>query len=317
MKYKEVEIIDLDRAFETQLEKNRQQNDVTITIKRRLQIHNDDGEYSLRMVLVVEDFRVAFYIATLANIIVVIVLTKVFTTEDYSAIIKDVFGASNVCVYFDYPPSTYVLPLLWCFPIILGFLYSAFGILRIRIAFLEKKLTKCESVLLTIVYVYMAFSVILVLESFVVQPDREKPYLMIQHTLPYLNLKIMLAALQLAVVYFGIKVSWVGLKFPRWFNIASIVHAVSLVVVSIFGTIYILNALGDMGEKGLEGKGLWWSVKSEGSIVLGEVFVNVGGMILDVIIPLIHAAYICRNGVNTHALIVAVSDNRMAAPAVL
>ena len=47
-----------------------------------------------------------------------------------------------------------------------------------------------------------------------------------------------------------------GLKFPRWFRIGSIVHCILLILGTLVSVVMILNALLDMGEKDFEGKGL-------------------------------------------------------------
>ena len=45
-------------------------------ISRRFRIDNNNGEHSLNMVLVVEDFRIAFYLGFLFIIVVGVILTK-------------------------------------------------------------------------------------------------------------------------------------------------------------------------------------------------------------------------------------------------
>ena len=59
----------------------------------------------------------------------------------------------------------------------------------------------------------------------------------------------------MAVVYFGLKVAWIGLKFPRWFIVGSIVHIILLIVSTLGANVWALNAFLDMGEKELVGKG--------------------------------------------------------------
>jgi len=110
------------------------------------------------------------------------------------------------------------------------------------------KLGRCASVLLIIIHVYVMLSAIYFGGIFTVQPDTDDPVTMIVHTLPYLNLKWGICMLQVAVVYFGIGVSWVGLDFPRWFYAGSIIHIYVHFVVNFFYTFRILNALGDMGD---------------------------------------------------------------------
>ena len=294
----------------TQAESNRESNEPIIS--RRLTIDNNNGEHSLNMVLVVEDFRVAFYSVFIFIIIVGVILTKAFTDIDHNNILVSVYGISNLCAYFDWPPSTYVLPVLWCFSLICGIVYCVTAIFRVRVACLEKKLTKREEVLLILAYVYVALSFVYFTAIFAVRPERENPTTMIVHSIPYLNFKITFCVLQVAVV-FGLKVAWVDLKFPRWFRLASIIHIPFLIVVTLAAAIWIFNALGDMGEKNLDGKGLMWSVRGEASKMFGQVVVNILGMILGFILPLFQAIYICRHGTNTHAIVFAVSDNRVAA----
>ena len=281
-------------------------------IRRRMHIQNNHGEHTLNLVLVVEDFRVGFYLVTLFILLVGFILTKAFTKEDYAAIITDVYGIGNACIYFDSPPSTYVLPVLCCFGVIFGFIYAVCAIFRIRIAHLENKLGLCSTVLLTLAYVYVGLSIILFMQAFAVQPIREKPESMVVHTFSYLNWNLMFAVLQVAVVWFGLKVSWVDLKLPWWFSIVSVIHAIALVITKVIAFVFILNGLLDMGEKGMEGKGFWWSVRSKWSHIFGHISVTFGGIVLGMIFPLVQCLFICRHGVNTHALVVAVSDNRPA-----
>ena len=87
-----------------------------------------------------------------------------------------------------------------------------------------------------------------------------------------------------------------------------------LLIIYILGAnVWLINALGDMGEKELLGNGLWWSVRNETSKLIGQIVVNILGMILGMVFPIIQAIYICRRGVNTHVVVLAVSDNRVSA----
>ena len=97
---------------------------------------------------------------------------------------------------------------------------------------------------------------------------------------------------------------------PRWFGTASIVHAVALILVSAYSIIFAINALGDMGEKNLVGKGLMWSVRNKASMISGEVVVNALGTVLGLVIPLFQAFFISWRGVDSHALVISIGDNR-------
>ena len=282
-------------------------------ISRRLRIDNNNGEHSLNMVLVVEDFRLIFYLGHTLLIVVGVILTEAFTDEDHHGILKDVYGITNTCAFYDFAPSTYVLPFLWGFLLIVAVIYVVLAIFRVRVSCLEKKLTKREEVSLILAYVYVGLSFVWFGVCFAVQPDRAAPITMIMHTIPYANFRLCECVLQTAVVYFGVRVAWVGLKFPRWFIVGSIVHIVLLVVTTACVAVFALNAMLDMGEKNLVGKGIWWSVRNENSKLFGEIVVNWSSYGLSNVLPLLQVIYICRHGTNTRAAVFAVSDNRRSA----
>ena len=58
--------------------------------RRRMRINNNNGEHSLNMVLVVEDFRLAYYLGCIIITVIGIILTKIFTPGDYTKVIKQV-----------------------------------------------------------------------------------------------------------------------------------------------------------------------------------------------------------------------------------
>jgi len=278
-------------------------------------IKNADGEYSLNMVIVLEDLRVGVYASFNVVVIFGIILTELFAEGvdgDTTLYIRGVFGVSNMCIFFDFPPATYILPVLWVFILFFGIMYSSISIFRIKISYLEMKLSRCASVLLAIAHVYVILGAMYFSTCFSVQPDPDKPVTMIIHTVPYINMKWALCILQVAVVYFGINVAWVDMNFPSWFLTGSIVHIILYFLTDLVSTVLLLNALGDLGDN-MEGKGLWWSVESEAHKVTFDIFVNYLGSIFGVFLPFIQAIYISRKGMNTDALHITVSDNRVSA----
>ena len=65
-------------------------------------------------------------------------LTRIFNggiPEDN--IIKETFGANNVCLYFDFAPAIYVLPPLWTLVSIVVAFYCVASIYRYRIGKLQ------------------------------------------------------------------------------------------------------------------------------------------------------------------------------------
>jgi len=280
---------------------------------RRLTIQNVKGERTLNMGIIIEDLRAGVYIAFAALSIIGVILTEVFHEYDEKTdYIKKVFGASNLCSNFDFPPATYVLPVLWVFVIFLGVMYSNACILRIYISYLEEKLSGFASVLLSVAHVYLILSVIYFTMIFAVQPDPDNPVSMVVHSVPYLNLKWGICILQIAVVYFGFNVAWVRLNLPCWFYTGSIIHVVIYFIANIGDTLLILNCIGDMGVR-MEGKGLWWSVKNKTHGKAFDVIVNYIGAFLGIVVPFMQAVYISWNGINTDVLLITVGDNIVSA----
>ena len=74
-----------------------------------IEVITEGAEKCIKISMVVENFRTMFYWLIIGVIALGMILTKMFsvTTEetDPNIILADVFGASNVCAYFDSPPS--------------------------------------------------------------------------------------------------------------------------------------------------------------------------------------------------------------------
>ena len=74
--------------------------------------------------LVVEKLRLMGYSGFWVVVIVGILLTRFLSNIKLEeSLLVQVFGYNNICVYFDYPPSTYILPLLWAFTLVLLLTY--------------------------------------------------------------------------------------------------------------------------------------------------------------------------------------------------
>ena len=279
---------------------------------RRLVISMVGVEKEIKINVVVEDFRVGFFATFLFMIVVGYILTKCFVDEDHQAIMVDIFGSTSICTYFDFPPSTYVIPLLYVFPMICEILYDLMSIFRVWIAKEECKISHCAMVTLICSHIYVILSMIWLTAVFAVPPDRAHPETAIVHTLPYANLKIALCVLQISVVWFGTKVAWVGLELPRWFIPASWLHAILQTIVMLVSNVMIINSLGDLGKENLEGRGLWWNVQEPGAKSLMNALANIGSFILAFIIPFIANLYLSFMGFKTHSLIFSIGDNREA-----
>ena len=142
------------------------------------------------------------------------------------------------------------------------------SIFRVWIAKEEGKMSPKALIWLVASHIYFIMSLILFSLCFAVSPDREHPETMTIHTIPYINLKIAMCILQLAVVWFGVKVGWVDLELPKMFVVLSWLHVVLQFIVMMISNVLVVNALGDMGREKLEGKGLWWDVHNEKQIIV-------------------------------------------------
>ena len=106
---------------------------------KRLHIIRNGQEKSIKILLVVENFRLGFYLIFLGIIFLGMMLTITYGPDDYDAIIVKTFGISSICVYFDSPPSTYVLPSLWVIALLFMEAYILVSIFRVWMAKEENK----------------------------------------------------------------------------------------------------------------------------------------------------------------------------------
>lgn len=286
-----------------------------------VEVVKDGAERSIRFSMVVENFRTLFYWSLLGVILLGITLTKLFVEIDSTKIIKDVFGANNICAYFDFPPATYCLPFCWTFTMGFAVTYDVISMFRIWVACEEGKIFKRQKILLFLAHGYFIFSVMLLSVIFAVQPDRTHPETMIVHTIPYMNLKNAMFVLQLAVVWFGSNVAWKEFKLSLWISALNWFHVSLQGITMVISNILIINALGDTGEadaskecEGLCGKGLWWPVENTDVIVLIDIFANKLSFLCNFVFPLIQSQYISYRGYEdiskTHAVIISIEDNQ-------
>ena len=166
------------------------------------------GEKEINFFVVVEMFRFLFYLWFVIIMITGISLTLVFTEEKYSEIIKTIFGSINVCVFFDFPPSIYVLPSLYAIWPVIIFIYAILSVFRAWISKEEKKITKLAFTMYSLVFLYFTLSAAVFSTSIAVQPDLKKPVTIKLHTLPFTNLVLALTVLQISITWFGFEVNY-------------------------------------------------------------------------------------------------------------
>ena len=106
---------------------------------KRVNVIKDGRERKIKIELVVENFRLAFYITFIFMIALGAVLSTQLSEYDYKEPLRTIFGAVNVCVFIDYPPSTYVVPNLWVISLFFMEAYILVSVFRVWIAKEENK----------------------------------------------------------------------------------------------------------------------------------------------------------------------------------
>ena len=102
---------------------------------------NIGQEYGVKMTTVVENFRALFYLGFVSVLLIGYIITANFVTVDHTAIIQDVYGFPSLCSYVDFPPATYVAPIVYIFPMFSMIVYNVISIFRINISYGIRKLS--------------------------------------------------------------------------------------------------------------------------------------------------------------------------------
>ena len=169
-------------------------------------------EKALKIPVKVQALKLWTYLAFLAlNIIAIICTFAVNGGIPETNVVKEVFGANMICLFYDFPPATYVLPPLWAVCVILGSFYCLTSIYRARLAQVENQITLGQRIFFNISSIGLAIAVIIFSICLAVQPDTDDipnnpkpedfPILKI-HTYPFTNLMIWLVMEQVKIQNF-------------------------------------------------------------------------------------------------------------------
>lgn len=139
-----------------------------------------------------ESLRVVVYVFFTVIMLVGYLITTTFSEHAiHHNTLKDLWGYNNLCVVFDHPPATYVLPTLYAVNLFFIALYFASSWLRCRSEHQSGKISKRGFTGYTIVtsYEFLAFCILATV--FAVSPDEN----LIMHALPFINFIIGLSML--------------------------------------------------------------------------------------------------------------------------
>ena len=173
---------------------------------------------------------------------------------------------------------------------------------------------------------YFAISISFFTTIFAVAPNLKDANTIKVHTVPYLNIAIALCVLQVAVTWFGVKVSWDCLQAPKLLRFGSFFCLIGMVLITAAKLILQINAIGDLGDCPHEnwkeliceeskthvcGKGLFLDVHTE---LYGKrsQFIDGFSMFFVVAFPILQSGYFWYKRFKTHTLLLTIRGNRKA-----
>ena len=303
-----------------------------------LRVNSTCGSKEIKLSVVVGFLRFISYTWFCLIVFVGMALTYGITAKDnktFYKLIESVFGSVNICAYFDFPPSTYILPTMYAIQIILVYQYALASIIRAWIAKLDNKISSLGFLLYSASFFYCCFSAAFFSTIFAVQPNTDDPNTIIVHTVPFTNFIISLTLLQIAVTWFGRNVSWKGLRHrseltKRWWNSFHYVCLIGLFITSVFKIVHQINALGDLWTLNIEthtthqtnhtqaldsettlANGIWFNVHEYKLLlqIMDKIW-----LVTALIFPMIQSGYFTFKGFDAHLIIFNIRDNRRANP---
>ena len=233
------------------------------------------------LVLVVDRLRILGYAAFCVVVIVGIVLTHAFAGIDpQRTLFREVFGYNNVCVYFDHPPSSYVLPLLWAITLVLLLVYITAHWLQMRAEVRRGDLDRTLYGRLARAKLFEAFTLTAFSTSFAVTPEGWDHTLYI-HTGAFFLLQLGLLSLAITNTVHGISSGyWRRLDLPAWFNTAAIAYCILFVLIVCFKIPVATNAMAGSP---------WW-VQTDGFTEVARS-VDAVFLVFAAVVPLLKAGY--------------------------
>lgn len=245
-----------------------------MTTKQKLS--PDDDIYFM-----VEKLRLAGYAGFWVIVITGIAITRLYSGIDLeNTLLMEVFGYNNICVYFDYPPATYILPLLWGVTLVclLGYLVAHW--LQMKAEMQEGLISRRLYRFLSALKLFEGFTMVSFSTIFAVQPEAWNHTLYI-HTAPFFLLQIGLVSLAMSNTIHGIKSGyWEQLGLPSWFAPGAKLYVVLFALVVCFKIPAATNAM--MGSP-------WWE-QTTTFMSIARLF-DISFLICAAVIPMLKALY--------------------------
>ena len=291
-----------------------------ISKNKIFQTFKDGKEAKIQIFAVVEVFRFLAWIWYLFLFVIGVILTVSFTKEPYRELLTRVFGSANSCAYFDFYPSTYVLPSMYAFLPNLIFLYCIASIFRAWIAMNENKISYGSFICYSITHIYFFISILVFATIFAIQPNPKEPVTIQAHTLPFTNLVFALMIVHTGIAWFNYKVAWIETNYFKWM---SVINFISLFVIILTSMLKILNHFNavlfvestlqiENGE--VLNNGFIWYVQDHDTLNSFFVSVDIIWMLSVIAIPILQGGYLLYRREDTHGLIITIEDNRTSKP---
>jgi len=144
-----------------------------------------------------------------------IFLTKMFSGLDLdNTLLTKVFGYNNICVYFDFPPSTYVLPIMWA-PVMCIFLLY---VLSCSLHYTEQKISGEISEgffqVLRAMKIFEAITLVAFSAIFAISPEGWDHTIWI-HTIPFWGLQLGMVSMAVSNAMHGVYSGyWKKIELP-------------------------------------------------------------------------------------------------------
>jgi len=153
-------------------------------------------------------------------------------TRLHSQVIYTTYGFNNICVFYDFEPASYVLPVFVSAWTVVNVAYIAVQWLRMEAEVAAGTLDENVLKYIKYIYIFALFCYCFFVTVFTIKPSAADITLLM-HTAPYLVLQGACFFLAIAKLVHGIKSGyWERLEFPEWFTTAWYVYcAVGLVIV--------------------------------------------------------------------------------------
>ena len=279
-----------------------------------IEVKKDGAERKINIFIVVEFFRFICYLVMSLVIVVGAALTIGYADVDFTKYLKSVIGYWNVISFLEYPPATYVCPVLYAICPITVFLYFIASVFRAWIAKEENKMSGCAFALYICAFIYYFQSILLFTITLAVQPNPMRPEQHIVHLLPDTNIVVGLTLLQYATTWFNCNVSYPESKTSKFMPWINYICAVLLTITSMGKIIIHINSFGGL------------KVDSDGNIISNGWLLNVPNeipellcqindamwMFFGLVVPTIESGYLTWIKFDSHGLLITIEDNKMA-----